>query len=241
MRLSDFKVLSFDTYGTLIDWETGMMDAFKPLLARLDKAPSREAVLEQFAREETRQQSETPGMIYSELLATVYMALAKAWGATVSPAEAKAFGNSVKDWPAFPDSRDALAYLRQHHTIVTLTNCDRVSYAGSAERLGQPWHAIYTAQDIGSYKPSPANFTYLLDRLKHDFGFERGDVLHVAQSLFHDHVPATAFGLATCWIDRRHDAQGAGATSPPAGNYRLDFQFNSMAELVRAHRKELEA
>jgi len=239
MRLTDFKALTFDTYGTLIDWESGIATALQPLLARVTPRPSRDQALELFAREESAQQAETPAMIYSALLSAVYLRLARLWDVAASDAEVAAFGGSVGDWPAFPDSKNALAYLKRHYKLITVTNCDRESYKGSARRLGEPWDAIYTAQDIGSYKPSPRNFDYLLAHLKSDFGIGRDQILHTAQSLFHDHVPATAAGLATAWIDRRHAAEGFGATPPPPGDYRLDFRFTSMADLVRAHQGEL--
>jgi 2-haloalkanoic acid dehalogenase type II len=238
LRLSDYKVLTFDTYGTLIDWESGIWTALAPLLARLDAAPARDAALETFGAAEAAQQSATPDMVYSDLLAAVYRTLASQWGAAVTDADAARFGGSVGDWPAFPDSAPALACLKGHYTLITLTNCDRESYRGSSARLGDPWDAIYTAQDIGSYKPSMRNFTYLLDRVKADFGFGPDAILHTAQSLYHDHVPATAMGLATAWIDRRHDAGGHGATPPPPGTYRIDFRFTGMAEMVTAHRAE---
>ncbi len=237
MRLTDFKVLTFDTYGTLIDWETGIHAALGPLLARLEHKPTRDRALEQFGAAESAQQAATPDMIYSRLLSEVYRTLAKGWGVKTDDAEAARFGASVKNWPAFPDSRAALHYLNQHYRMVTLTNCDRASYRGSDERLGHPWDAIYTAQDIGSYKPSRRNFDYLLEQVKAKFGFGKADILHTAQSLFHDHVPATAMGLATAWIDRRHDAEGYGATMPPPGEHRTDFRFDSMADMVRAHRQ----
>ncbi len=236
-RLTAFKVLTFDTYGTLIDWETGIHTALAPLLSR---APlSRDAALEQYAAVESAQQAATPAMIYSELLRPVYETLAGQWGVDASPGEAEAFGNSVKDWPAFADAPAALAALKQHFKMVTLTNCDRESYKASNQRLEIEWDAIYTAQDVGSYKPDHRNFDYLLDHLRADFGFEKGDILHTAQSLFHDHVPATAYGLATAWIDRRKDRDGYGATAPPSGDYRIDFHFDSMAALAAAHREEL--
>jgi 2-haloacid dehalogenase len=95
--------------------------------------------------------------------------------------------------------------------------------------------AVYTAQDIGSYKPDPRNFTYLLDRLR-EAGFDKSQILHVAQSLFHDHVPANAIGLASAWIDRRGDSGGSGATAPVTGNVRYDFRFPTLAALAEAHR-----
>ena len=233
-RLADFKVLTFDTYGTLIDWEAGIIEALAPLLEQA--GISRGKALEDFAAAETAQQAATPGMIYSELLCTVHGALAAQWGVEASPDQAAAFGASVKDWPAFADAPAALAYLAQHFKMVTLTNCDRESYQGSNKRLEIEWDAIHTAQDVGAYKPDHRNFDYLLDHLRGDFGFGKGDILHTAQSLFHDHVPATAFGLATAWIDRRKDRDGYGATVPPSGDYRIDFHFASMAAMADAHR-----
>lgn len=241
MKISDFKVLTFDTYGTLIDWETGIHNGLAPLLekAGLDDEP-RDKILEVFARHESAQQEETPAMVYMQLLSVVYQRLAKAWGVTVTQEEANIFGASVPDWPEFTDSPRALQYLKKHFKLVTLTNCDRLSYRGSNHRLRIEYDAIYTAQDIGSYKPSPRNFEYMLRRLKDDFGLEKEDILHTAQSLFHDHAPANQFGLASAWIDRRHASDGWGATMPPPGTPTYDFRFGSMIEMARAHRREVE-
>ena len=95
--------------------------------------------------------------------------------------------------------------------------------------------AVYTAEDIGSYKPTAHNFEYLLAHLKADLGLEQADILHTAQSLFHDHAPACDFGLATAWIDRRHEQDGWGATMPPPGEVQVDFHFTSMADMAAAH------
>lgn len=241
MKLTDFKVLTFDTYGTLIDWETGICNGLAPLVEKAGRENlGRDQVLEAFARHETEQEEQTPAMVYMQLLSVVYKRLAKAWDVKVTDEEANIFGASVPDWPEFPDSPRALQYLKQHFKLVTLTNCDRLSYRGSNLRLRVEFDAIYTAQDIGSYKPSPRNFEYLLRRLKEDFGFEKKDILHTAQSLFHDHAPANQLGLASAWIDRRHADQGWGATMAPPGTPRYDFRFNSMLEMAEAHRRELE-
>ena len=241
MKLSDFKVLSFDCYGTLIDWETGIMNGLKPLVAKAPRSLSRDQVLEEFARHEAAQEEQTPAMPYSQLLAFVYKRLAKAWGMTTSNEEANTFGASIPDWPEFPDSAEALQYLKRHYMLVILSNVDRLSFRSSNERLKVRFDSIYTAQDIESYKPSDKNFEYLLRRLKEDFGLGKQDVLHTAQSLFHDHAPANRAGLKSAWIDRRHAAEGWGATVPPAGTPHYDFRFDSMAALVRAHQAELAA
>jgi 2-haloalkanoic acid dehalogenase type II len=238
MRLSDFSVLTFDCYGTLIDWESGIYTALQPLLAKSSGKLARDAALETFARHESAQEAETPGMIYSELLATVHRRLAKEWGVAAGEDEHRRFGASVPDWPAFPDSAEALKYLKQHYKLVILSNVDRESFKGSNKRLGVVFDAIYTAQDVGSYKPNPANFEYMLKHLA-ALGLGKGTILHTAQSLFHDHGPAKQFGLASAWIDRRHDQGGGwGATMPPPAGAGYDFRFTSMAAMVDAHRAE---
>jgi 2-haloacid dehalogenase len=238
MRLIDFKVLSFDCYGTLIDWETGILRALQPLLRkdRLERSP--DDILASFAGHETAQEAETPDMIYSQLLARVHRRLAKEWGVAASEGDHQAFGGSVGDWPAFADSAASLRYLKQFYKLVILSNVDRQSFAASNKRLGVVFDAVYTAEDIGSYKPDPRNFRYMIDALKRSGHAER-DMLHTAQSLFHDHAPANAVGLHSAWIDRRQGAKGSGATMPPPEGVHYDFSFSSMAEFVEAHRDEM--
>jgi 2-haloacid dehalogenase len=236
MRLSDFSILTFDCYGTLIDWESGIWQALQPLVARCPTAPTRDAALAAFGAAESAQERETPGLLYSALLALVHRRLAAAWGVATDDAEAAAFGGSVGDWPAFPDSAASLAYLKRFYRLVILSNVDRAGFAGSNPRLGVAFDAVYTAEDIGSYKPDPRNFRYLLDRLAEQH-HRPGDILHVAQSLYHDHAPANRAGLSSAWIDRRHGA-GGGATPPTDAAVRYDFRFTSLAELAEAHRAE---
>ena len=239
MRLTDFQVLTFDCYGTLIDWESGIHTALQPLLRAGNVTLNRDAVLEAFARHESDQEKQTPGMVYSDLLAAVHRRLAREFGVEVPEDMHLAFGASVPDWPAFADTASSLQYLKKYYKLVILSNVDRTSFAGSNKRLGVEFDAIYTAQDIGSYKPDPANFRYMLDHLARD-GVEPPAILHTAQSLFHDHAPAKQFGLASAWIDRRHDQAGWGATVPQDGA-RYDFRFTSMADMAKAHQEDLRA
>ena len=238
MQLTDFKVLSFDCYGTLIDWETGITLAVQSLLARTGKALGRDQVLETFARHEAAQESETPSMIYSELLGVVHTRMAKEWGVGPNGEENEAFGNSIRNWPAFADSPGALQYLKQHYKLVILSNVDRESFKASNVRLKVEFDYIFTAQDIGSYKPNPRNFEYLIQKLG-QAGFQKHEILHTAESLFHDHLPANQAGLASVWIYRRHAQQGFGATHPPETMPKYDFRFESMAEMAEAHRAAL--
>jgi len=237
MRLSDFKALSFDCYGTLIDWETGLYAALQPLLKKGGVTLARDEVLAAFARHEAAQETATPQMVYSELLAEVHRRLAREWSVSDAEQDAMMFGKSVPEWPAFPDTPAALQYLQRHYELVILSNVDRASFAGTNRRLGVTFDAICTAQDIGSYKPDPRNFNYLLAAMSR-LGVSKPEVLHTAQSLFHDHAPAQALGLRTCWIDRRHDMEGWGATVAPTGTPKFDFRFASLADMVKAHQAE---
>jgi len=240
MKISDFKVLTFDTYGTLIDWETGIYNGLAPLIEKAGlEDRTRDQILMNFAEHESDQQAQTPAMVYMQLLSVVYKRLAKEWDVKITDEEANIFGASVPDWPEFADSPRALQYLKKHFKLVTLTNCDRLSYRGSNLRLRIEYDGIYTAQDIGSYKPDLRNFEYMLRRLKEDFGFDKKDILHTAQSLFHDHVPANQLGLASAWIDRRHADKGWGATKPTPGMPKYDFRFESMIAMAKAHQAEL--
>jgi 2-haloacid dehalogenase len=153
MRLTDFTTLTFDCYGTLIDWESGIAVALQPLLARLGTTPSRDAALAAFARHETRLEATHPAMRYCDLLVLVHDALAHEWGAAPEAAESGRFGASVGDWPAFADTASSLAYLRRHYRLVILSNVDRDSFRASAMRLGVDFDAVFTAEDIGSYNP----------------------------------------------------------------------------------------
>ncbi|MEM7562182.1 MAG: haloacid dehalogenase type II, partial [Pseudomonadota bacterium] len=238
MKLSDYKLLTFDTYGTLIDWESGIYNALQPLLDKLPLRLDRDEVLELFAEFESAQQRDTPTQLYSHLLSDVARSIAKKWQIKISDEEAVAFGKSVKHWPAFDDSADSLSYLRQHYRMATLTNCDRISYMGSNARLEIEWDAIYTAQDVGCYKPSLRNFDYMFERARVDLGVLPHEILHVAQSLTHDMIPATQKGMTKVWINRRHGIEGFGATSPPTDDYSIEWEFNSMADFIAAHQQE---
>jgi len=237
MKLTDFDTLTFDCYGTLIDWESGMVEGLRSLTGRLQNSLSRDQILQAHARHESAQQAWTPARPYRELLAIVYKRLAEEWGIEASWTDCEAYGDSVKDWPAFPDSAEALAYLKSHYRLVILSNVDNRSFAHSQRKLGVAFDAVYTAEDIGSYKPAARNFDYMLENLR-TLGVEKGRILHTAESLFHDHRPANAAGLKSCWIYRRHAQSGFGATMDPGVMPHVDFRFDSMADLAAAHRAE---
>jgi 2-haloacid dehalogenase len=240
MRLSDFKVLTFDCYGTLIDWESGIVEALRPLTSKVNRALTRDEILEAHARYESAQQSNTPATRYRDLLAIVYKRLADRWGVAVSWEECVAYGRAIGDWPEFEDSPGALQYFKRHFKLVILSNVDNESFAASSRRLQVPFDATYTAEDVGSYKPSPRNFQYMIENLA-TLGVRKEEILHTAESMFHDHAPANEFELASCWIFRRHNREGFGATMNPGKMPTYNLRFNSLAEMVRAHQEELRA
>jgi 2-haloalkanoic acid dehalogenase type II len=237
MRLTDFAALSFDCYGTLIDWETGILATLRPWADRHGLGIGDDALLAEFSRIEPGLQAARPATLYPDVLAGTFHALGRHFGRTVSDDEAGAFGQSVKDWPAFPDSADALAYLKRHYKLAILSNVDRASFAHSNRRLGVDFDLVVTAQDVGSYKPTPRNFEVLLERLA-ALGVPKARVLHTAESLFHDHVPAKRFGLATCWVNRRAGKGSFGATRAPDESVTPDWQVTSLGALADLHRRE---
>ena len=233
--LTDFEVLTFDCYGTLIDWETGLWDALQPLLMENGTdAVTRGEALAAIAELESTQQADTPGMLYSKLLEHVHRGVAKRFELKTTINLDRAYGASLPHWPAFPDSADALRRLKKRFRLVVLSNVHRDGFAASNRKLGVTFDAVYTAEDIGSYKPDPRNFEYMLERLNKDLSVPKSAVLHTAQSLFHDHVQARAFGLANSWIDRQRLAEGGGwgVTAPVVERPRVDFRFPTLAAMA---------
>ncbi len=240
-ELTDYRVLTFDCYSTLIDWETGIWDALQPLVKRSGRSDlTRDAALLAFAKHEHRHQRSTPDLRYPELLTRVHRGIAESFGMATNEALDEAFGESVPLWPAFPDTADALRILKRRYKLVILSNVHRDGFAASNRKLGVDFDAIYTAEDVGSYKPADANFEYLLAHLKSELGMNGTDVLHTAQSLHHDHTPARRFGLANCWIDRQRLSEGGswGATEKVETIPETDFKFFSMDEMATAAQAE---
>jgi 2-haloacid dehalogenase len=238
MRLGDFSALTFDCYGTLIDWEAGILTALRPWTAGQRVEVDDEELLAAFGRAEARREAAEPTAPYPRILAGVLDDLAEEFGAAASREETETFGGSVKDWPAFPDSAAALAYLRRHYRLVIVSNVDRASFRHSNDRLGVTFDAVVTAEDAGAYKPAPNHFQLALERLA-EMGVAKDRVLHVAQSLYHDHVPAKRLGLRTMWVNRRGDrGQGGGATPAAPAPVTPDGEVPTLAALVDLHRHE---
>jgi 2-haloacid dehalogenase len=233
VKITEFEALSFDCYGTLIDWEAGILAVLGPWARSRGLALDDEALLTAYGAGQARVEAADPQMLYPDILARSLTALGQELGAEVTQQDAQRLAVSVPDWPAFGDSHAALAALGQRFKLIILSNVDRESFAGSNRRLGVRFDSVLTAQDIGSYKPSPRNFEALLADSRR-LGVGEGKLLHVAQSLFHDHAPAQNAGLRTAWINRRHDRPGWGATPAPPADITPDWEFPSMAAFAAA-------
>jgi 2-haloalkanoic acid dehalogenase type II len=247
MRLADARLLSFDCYGTLIDWELGITTTAARLAGAHGVHPRAEEILALFAAHETLVQDAHPTWSYPTILAETWRRMAASMGlpspataAERGEADARAFAASVPEWPAFADSHDALVDLASRCRLVILSNVDRASFEGSRARLDVRFDAVITAQDVGSYKPDPANFRALLARAA-EMGAGRDAHLHVAQSLYHDHVPAKAAGLATVRIDRygatraaAGGAVGAAGATPAAAPVKPDWTYPSLRAFADA-------
>jgi 2-haloacid dehalogenase len=200
-----FDVLSFDCYGTLIDWETGIVAGVRTQLGDALADSSDEEIVAAFAAVEHA--AEVPYKSYREVLALSLQGIGERLGVPVGDAQARGFGSSVGQWPAFPDSAAALARLQERFKLAVITNCDDDLFAQSERRLGVSFDYVVTAQQAGSYKPDHANFELAFERIDEP----RERILHVAQSLYHDHVPAKDLGMTSVWIDRRQ-GRGGGAS-----------------------------
>jgi 2-haloacid dehalogenase len=210
LDFDDFDVLTFDCYGTLIDWEAGILAAIRPILEAhgVDAGPD-DGILEAFARHEAEIEA-GPYRRYREVLGQVLTAMLEHFGEAPTAEEVATFGGSVAAWPAFPDSGAALARLQARFKLGVITNCDDDLFAASEARLGVAFDVVVTAQQAKRYKPNPRGFELAFERI----GLPPARILHVAQSLFHDHVTAKRLGLRTVWVDRRAGRAGGGATPP---------------------------
>jgi 2-haloacid dehalogenase len=224
------SALTFDCYGTLIDWEAGIVAAFRPILAAAGETRDDAEVLEAFAAAEAALEA-GPYRPYREILTLVAQEMGRRLGIPVRPQQAGGFATSVPDWPPFPDSATALQRLGQRFRLGVITNCDDDLFAASARQLGVAFDPVVTAARVRAYKPSPVPFTAALEAM----ALPVDRVVHVAQSLYHDHVPARRLGLRTVWVDRRAGRPGFGATPPASAEPDLVVpDLASFADLVLA-------
>jgi 2-haloacid dehalogenase len=237
MRLSEFRVLTFDCYGTLVDWEAGILGALRPWASRAGVAADDLELLAAFGDAESTAQAASPGKRYPEILREAHGLIAASFGVAHDEGAAEAFGASVGDWPPFPDTRAALEKLHRKHQLVVVSNVDRASFAKTQERIGVTFDAVVTAEEVGAYKPDLRMFRRALD-VAEGLGASPRQVLHVAQSLFHDHVPAKQLQLATVWVRRVSPRPGFGAAPQPNRPVWPDIVVSTLAELAEMEERQ---
>ena len=233
MKLTDFKVLTFDVVGTLIDFERGVLASVR----RLGGPAAKDLTDDQIFEPYMRGRAAFPGRS-SQVMANVYLSLAKELGLPDDAQSAAAFQRDVLDWPAFPDSVEALQRLRKHFRLVAMTNADRVALSAYAHTLGDPFDDTVCCDETGVAKPDPQFFAYNRGR-QAAFGFKFGEILHTAQSQYHDIGIATELGYSTCWIERRRGQNGFGGTPVPGKVTTPTFCFPTLAALADAVEAEL--
>jgi 2-haloacid dehalogenase len=224
-----FTHLTFDCYGTLIDWENGILRGLRPIIAaHKPTVPANEQLLELYGSIESEIEA---GLYrsYREVLAEVVRDFGARLGFAPTISETGALADSLQDWLPFPDTVAALRQLSKRYQLAVVSNIDDDLFAASARRLEVPFAAVVTAQQVGSYKPALNHFRVALERLN----VPPAQVLHVAQSLFHDVAPAKSMGLATVWVNRRKGKGGFGATPVAAIQPDLEVpDLKTLAELM---------
>ena len=235
--LKHFNTICFDVVGTLIDFEAGILAWFRPVLASRGVEKTEEEILTSFADCEDRYQWEEPDKPFTAMLPLIYRDMATRWSIDARDNEATEFQESIRSWPAFPDSVASLIELGTRYRLVAVTNADSWALKYMSATLDNPFDEQVTCDEVGVNKPSPRVFEYVLEKLA-PLGVKKGDILHTAQSQYHDIVPAMKLGFSTMWIERRHGKGSFGATPKPRHLVEPTFHANSMEDFVRQVRSE---
>jgi 2-haloacid dehalogenase len=221
-----FEVLSFDCYGTLIDWERGMLRALKAFLFNHDIViDSDNQILKTFAESESSQESGSY-LKYRQILKNVVKSFGAQLNFTPTEAELSSLAESIQDWEPFPDTVEALKALKKRYKLAIISNVDDDLFAYTAKKLKVDFDWIVTAEQVKSYKPSLQNFEVAIQRM----GISPDKLLHVAQSIYHDIVPVKNMGLSAVWVNRRQGKEGFGATVPASG--KPDLEVPDLKTLV---------
>jgi len=237
MKLREFKILTFDVVGTLIDFEAGILDYVRPIAQRAGVQLDDETILHSYGKAEGLEHERTPGLPFPPMMAPAYRTMAAELGLPADEATVEGFRLSIPDWPAFPDTVEALKRLRKHYRLVAMTNSDNWALGHFARTMEHPFDDMVTAEDVGTCKPDPQFFAYARGR-QSSHGYKLEDYLHVAQSQYHDIGVAKQLGYRTCWIERRMGKEGFGGSPAPAVVTKPDYHFESLVKLADAVDRE---
>jgi 2-haloacid dehalogenase len=227
-NFQQFEVLSFDCYGTLINWESGILLAFQTILSNHNIHVSDREILELFAQQESMQES-GDYLKYRDVLKNVVHDFGKTFNFTPTDSQANALAESIQNWEPFPDTVEALKALKKRYKLAIISNIDDELFAHTAQKLEVEFDWLITAEQVKSYKPSVQNFEMAIQRM----GITPDKLLHVAQSIYHDIIPAKTLGITAVWVNRRKGQEGFGATAPASSNPDLEVSdLNSLVSLM---------
>ncbi len=231
MDFSRFTTISFDCYGTLIDWEAGLLPALRGVLAAHGQSLPDAAILELYGEFEAEAES-GPYQSYRNVLESVVRQFGERCGFRPSPAELRSLHESIPAWPPFPDTVAALQKLQQRYQLAVISNIDDDLFAETRKHLGVEFAGVITAQQARSYKPSVNNFRLALQKL----GIEPSHLLHAGQSVYHDVIPAQSLGISTVWVNRCSARPGVGAVRAVSGQ--PDLEVPDVATLAALASKD---
>ena len=237
------KALSFDIYGTLLDWENGIAQTARATALGPYLPQEHRKLMLDIEKHDTTVQREHPTMHQSDIIAeglrrySRELRVVEDGKLTEDQVEQACteYGSKIPEYPAFPDTVEAMQRLGKHYKLIPLSNVDHKSFDQALQRglKGIKFDAIYTAEDIGSYKPDPRNFHYLIEHVKKDFEVEKDELCHVAQSLFHDHRPAKEMGIQSVWVDRKGHMGGNPQGGQEEYGYKLKVDtLGDLADIV---------
>ena len=230
LDFKSFRLLTFDCYGTLIDWEVGIFSALRPILQEHGKVVSDSTLLELYGEFEAKAEAEEYRS-YREVLQSVVRDFGKRLGFTPSNAQQRSLPDSLQHWPAFPDTQEALQKLQSRYELAVISNIDDDLFAKTLPKLGAQFREVVTAQQAGCYKPCLKLFRMASERC----GISSQHWLHVGQSIYHDVVPAKSLGIATVWVNRPSPRHGVGAVRQASGAPDLEVpDLKTLADLACA-------
>jgi 2-haloacid dehalogenase len=231
LDLGRFKVLTFDCYGTLIDWETGIFSALRPILSAHGKPITDSALLQMYsALEAEAEQGEFQP--YRDVLQSVVRGFGQRLGFTPTAVQMRSLPESLATWRPFPDTVPALRELKKRYQLAVISNVDDDLFAATAPQLKVSFDHVITAGQARCYKPGLEIFGMALSRI----GVPVGQILHVAQSIYHDVIPAKSLGISTVWVNRPSPRPGAGASKAASAN--PDLEVANLTTLVKAIQTE---
>jgi 2-haloacid dehalogenase len=230
MGFESIQLITFDCYGTLIDWETGMLTAMRPLFSRNGRTISDTQILEHYGDVELELES-GPYLPYRQVLSRAVQEVGSRLNVRITADEGRDFADSLTQWEPFPDTVASLQRLAQRFRVGIISNVDDDLFAVTRLKLQTPFDLVVTAQQVESYKPSLENFQEALRRS----GLQKDQILHAGQSVYHDIIPANSLGIKNVWVNRPSRRPGAGATKPAVGQPTAEVKsLEELVELVSA-------